>query len=217
MPSAKYNFKFKDHAPWVFCKPHKDHFHLDPADYLLSFTSKYILFKLGSLGKSSSSFSYFSCNYCFIIKTIRHLEHKFLLSILKDYHMHVRNNLNLHTPLLCFYGLHHMKLPQGQKIHFMIMNNLFWPHQDIHKTYDLKGSTVGREYPEEKAARNPWAVLKDLNWINHRNMLEKRALLTEQLRQDLELLKQANAMDYSLLIGIHNLYFQTVRLVLIMF
>ena len=76
---------------------------------------------------------------------------------------------------------------------------------------------MGREYPEEKAARNPRVVLKDLNWINHRNMLEKRALLTEQLRQDLELLKQANAMDYSLLIGIHNLYFQTVRLVLIMF
>jgi 1-phosphatidylinositol-4-phosphate 5-kinase len=70
---------------------------------------------------------------------------------------------------------------------------------------------VGREYPEEKAAKNPRAVLKDLNWINRGNMLElgpeKRALLMEQLRRDLELLKQANAMDYSLLIGIHNLYF----------
>ena len=100
-----------------------------------------------------------------------------------------------------------MKLPWGWKIHFVIMNNLFLPHRDIHKTYDLKGSTVGREYPEEKAARNPRAVLKDLNWINRGNMLEKRALLTEQLRRDPELLKQANVMDYSLLIGIHNLYF----------
>ena len=89
--------------------------------------------------------------------------------------------------------------------------NLFPPHRDIHKTYDLKGRTVGREYPEEKAAKNSRAVLKDLNWINRGNMLElgpeKRALLMEQLRRDLELLKQANAMDYSLLIGIHNLYF----------
>ena len=70
---------------------------------------------------------------------------------------------------------------------------------------------MGREYPEEKAAKNPRAVLKDLNWINRGNMLElgpeKRALLMEQLRRDLELLKQANAMDYSLLIGIHNLFF----------
>jgi 1-phosphatidylinositol-4-phosphate 5-kinase len=83
----------------------------------------------------------------------------------------------------------------------MIMNNPFPPHQDIHKMYDLKGSTVGREYPEEKAARNPWAVLRDLNWINRGNMLElgpeMRALLMEQV----------NVMDYSLLVGIHSLYF----------
>jgi len=91
----------------------------------------------------------------------------------------------------------------------VIMNNLFPPHRDIHETYDLKGSTVGREYPEEKAARNPRAVLKDLNWINRGNMLElgpeKRALLAEQLRRDSEFLKQANVMDYSLLVGIHNM------------
>jgi len=89
------------------------------------------------------------------------------------------------------------------------MNNLFPPHKDIHETYDLKGSTVGREYPEEKAAQKPRAVLKDLNWINRGRTLdlgpEKRALLTEQLRRDSELLKQINVMDYSLLVGIHNM------------
>jgi len=66
-PLAKYDFEFKDHAPWVFCKLRKDYFHLDPADYLLSFTSKYILSELSSPGKSGSFF-YFSCDYCFIIK-----------------------------------------------------------------------------------------------------------------------------------------------------
>jgi 1-phosphatidylinositol-4-phosphate 5-kinase len=89
------------------------------------------------------------------------------------------------------------------------MNNLFPPHRDIHETYDLKGSTVGREYSEEKAAANPRAVLKDLNWINRGKMLElgpeKRALLTEQLRRDAELLRKINVMDYSLLVGIHNM------------
>jgi 1-phosphatidylinositol-4-phosphate 5-kinase len=66
---------------------------------------------------------------------------------------------------------------------------------------------VEREYPEEKAARNPRAVLNDLNWINRGELgPERRALLTEQLRQA-ELLKQVNVMDYSLLMGIHNLYF----------
>jgi 1-phosphatidylinositol-4-phosphate 5-kinase len=89
------------------------------------------------------------------------------------------------------------------------MNNLFPPHKDIHETYDLKGSTVGREYPEDKAAANPRAVLKDLNWINRAKQLElgpeKRALLTEQLRRDAEFLERISVMDYSLLVGIHNL------------
>ncbi|KAJ7178740.1 SAICAR synthase-like protein [Mycena crocata] len=205
-PSAKYDFKFKDYAPWVFRELREDYFHLDPADYLLSLTSKYILSELGSPGKSGSFF-YFSRDYRFIIKTIRHSEHKFLLSILKDYHSHVKNNP--HTLLSRFYGLHRVKLPRGHKIHFVIMNNLFPPHRDVHETFDLKGSTVGREYSEAKAATNPRAVLKDLNWINRGKMLElgpeKRALLTEQLRRDAELLRKIHVMDYSLLIGIHKM------------
>ncbi|KAL4079671.1 hypothetical protein J3A83DRAFT_4086371 [Scleroderma citrinum] len=205
-PSAKYDFKFKDYAPWVFRELREDYFQLDPADYLLSLTAKYILSELGSPGKSGSFF-YFSRDYRFIIKTIRHSEHKFLLSVLKDYHAHVKSNP--HTLLSRFYGLHRVKLPRGRKIHFVIMNNLFPPHKDIHETFDLKGSTVGRMYPEEKAQINPRAVLKDLNWINRGKMLElgpeKRALLTEQLRRDSELLKKIHVMDYSLLVGIHHM------------
>src|ERR1700678_2056488 len=156
-PSAKYDFKFKDYAPWVFRTLREDSFQLDPADYLLSLTSKYILSELGSQGKLRAS----SRN---IIQA------------------------NPHTLLSRFYGLHRVKLPRGRKIHFVIMNNLFPPHKDIHETFDLKGSTVGRMYPEDMAEKNPRAVLKDLNWINRHKMLElgpeKRALLTEQLRRD---------------------------------
>ncbi|KAJ7579090.1 SAICAR synthase-like protein [Mycena floridula] len=204
-PSAKYDFKFKDYAPWVFRSLREDYFHLDPADYLLSLTSKYILSELGSPGKSGSFF-YFSRDYRFIIKTIHHSEHKFLLRVLKDYYNHVKDNP--HTLLSRFYGLHRVKLPRGRKIHFVIMNNLFPAHKDIHETYDLKGSTIGREFPEEEGKKdNP--VLKDLNWINKNKTLElgpeKRALLTEQLRRDKELLKKIYVMDYSLLVGIHNM------------
>jgi 1-phosphatidylinositol-4-phosphate 5-kinase len=116
---------------------------------------------------------------------------------------------NPHTLLSRFYGLHRVKLPRGRKIHFVIMNNLFPPHKDIHETYDLKGSTFGREYPEDKLAPNPRAVLKDLNWIKRHKKLElgpeKKALLTEQLRRDAAWLKSVNVMDYSLLVGIHNM------------
>lgn len=205
-PSAKYDFKFKDYAPWVFRTLREDHFALDPADYLLSLTAKYILSELGSPGKSGSFF-YFSRDYRFIIKTIRHSEHKFLLRILKQYYEHVRDNP--HTLLSRFYGLHRVKLPRGRKIHFVIMNNLFPPHKDVHETFDLKGSTVGREYPEDKAVQNPRAVLKDLNWIKRGKMLElgpeKQALLVEQIKRDAEFLKTVYVMDYSLLVGIHSM------------
>lgn len=204
-PSAKYDFKFKDYAPWVF-RELREYFHLDPADYLLSLTAKYILSELGSPGKSGSFF-YFSRDYRFIIKTIRHNEHKFLLRILRDYHMHIK--LNPHTLLSRFYGLHRVKLPGGKKIHFVIMNNLFPPHRDIHETYDLKGSAIGREYPEEKAAQKKGAVLKDLNWIHRDRELqlgpEKKAMFEAQVNSDVALLQRLHIMDYSLLIGLHDM------------
>ncbi|RGB36509.1 hypothetical protein C1646_622804 [Rhizophagus diaphanus] len=203
-PSAKYDFKFKDYAPWVFRRL-REFFHIDAADYLVSLTSKYILSELGSPGKSGSFF-YFSRDYRFIIKTIHHTEHKFLRKILKEYYEHIRNNPD--TLLSRFYGLHRVKLPRGQKIHFVIMNNIFPPHRDIHETYDLKGSTVGREYNEADAAKNPRAVLKDLNWIKRGRHLElgpeKRKLFVEQLEKDVALLQRLNIMDYSLLVGLHD-------------
>ncbi|EGG11887.1 uncharacterized protein MELLADRAFT_46552 [Melampsora larici-populina 98AG31] len=202
-PSAKYDFKFKDYAPWVF-RELREYFHLDPADYLLSLTAKYILSEIGSPGKSGSFF-YFSRDYRFIIKTIHHAEHKFLRGILQRYHEHVK--ANPHTLLSRFYGLHRVKLPRGRKIHFVIMNNLFPPHRDIHETYDLKGSAIGREYPEDKAKAG--AVLKDLNWIHRSKAIDlgptKRTVFEDQLKRDTKLLQALGIMDYSLLIGLHDM------------
>lgn len=206
IPSAKYDFKFKDYAPWVF-RQLRARFQLDPADYLMSLTGKYILSELGSPGKSGSFF-YFSRDYKYIIKTIHHAEHKFLRKILKDYYEHVTENPN--TLLSQFYGLHRVKMPgpYGKKIHFVVMNNLFPPHRDIHQTYDLKGSTIGRDYKGEDLD-NPKATLKDLNWLRRNRHLElglqKKKLFLEQLQKDVRLLQRLEIMDYSLLVGIHDL------------
>ncbi|KAF2267618.1 SAICAR synthase-like protein [Lojkania enalia] len=204
-PSAKYDFKFKDYAPWVFRRL-RTIFRLDPADYLVSLTSKYILSELGSPGKSGSFF-YFSRDYKYIIKTIHHAEHKFLRKILKEYYNHVQENPN--TLLSQFYGLHRVKMPFGRKIHFVVMNNLFPPHRDIHRTFDLKGSTIGRDFKEEELEKNPRATLKDLNWLRRNLHLEfgptKKKAFIEQMQRDVKLLQRLKIMDYSLLVGIHDL------------
>ncbi|KAI9815148.1 MAG: Phosphatidylinositol-4-phosphate 5-kinase [Thelocarpon impressellum] len=204
-PSAKYDFKFKDYAPWVF-RHLRARFRLDPADYLMSLTSKYILSELGSPGKSGSFF-YFSRDYKYIIKTIHHTEHKLLRRILRDYYEHVESNPN--TLLSQFYGLHRVKIAYGRKIHFVVMNNLFPPHRDIHRTFDLKGSTIGRDFREEELERNPRATLKDLNWLRRDMHLElgpsKKSLFVEQMVRDVRLLQRLKIMDYSMLVGTHDL------------
>lgn len=205
-PGAKYDFKFKDYAPWVF-RHLRQIFNIDPADYLISLTSKYILSELGSPGKSGSFF-YFSRDYKYIIKTIHHSEHVFLRQVLKQYYTHVDKNRN--TLLSQFYGLHRVKTPwSGKKIHFVVMNNLFPPHRDIHRTFDLKGSLVGRNYREEDIEQHPRATLKDLNWLRRHMHLElgpeKKKAFIQQMRRDVQLLEQLKIMDYSLLVGIHDL------------
>ncbi|RAH43354.1 1-phosphatidylinositol-4-phosphate 5-kinase [Aspergillus brunneoviolaceus CBS 621.78] len=203
-PSAKYDFKFKDYAPWVF-RHLRAKFRLDPADYLMSLTSKYILSELGSPGKSGSFF-YFSRDYKYIIKTIHHSEHKLLRKILPEYYRHVEQNPN--TLISQFYGLHRVKMAYGRKIHFVVMNNLFPPHRDIHQTFDLKGSMIGRDLREEDLEKNPRATLKDLNWVRRNREIQcgpsKRDFFLAQLKRDVELLQKLKIMDYSLLVGIHD-------------
>jgi 1-phosphatidylinositol-4-phosphate 5-kinase len=96
----------------------------------------------------------------------------------------------------------------GRKIHFVVMNNLFPPHRDIHQTFDLKGSTIGRDLHESDLERNPRATMKDLNWVRRNRHIEvgpiKREFFIEQLKRDVVLLQKLKIMDYSLLVGIHD-------------
>lgn len=97
----------------------------------------------------------------------------------------------------------------GRKIHFVVMNNLFPPHRDIHQMFDLKGSTIGRDFREDGLQKNPRATLKDLNWLRRDRHIEcgplKKEVFMAQLKRDVSLLQRLKIMDYSLLIGIHDL------------
>jgi len=205
MPSSEYYYKFKDYAPMVF-RSIREICKIDTTDYLMSLTDKYVLSELGSPGKSGSFF-YYSQDYRFIIKTVHHSEHKYLLKILKNYYEHIKNNPDT---LICkIYGLHRVKIPYGKKIHFIVMANVFPPDKDIHVKYDLKGSKKGRFIPTEEEINNKLAVLKDLNWIKNEKKLylgdKKREIFINQLEKDVKFLSDNNVMDYSLLVGCHNM------------
>lgn len=200
--SPKHLFQFKDYMPWVF-RHLRDVFGLDPVDYLMNLTAKYIVNILGSPGKSGSFF-YYSKDYRFIIKTIHHSEHKRLRQILREYYKHVRKYPN--TLLSQFYGLHRVKLPLGRKIHFVVMNNVFPALYEVHERFDLKGSTWGRSTDPKKSHKS--IVYKDLDWLRQRKRIvlgpERAEALKEQLRIDVQMLRRINVMDYSFLIGIHD-------------
>ncbi|CCF59591.1 hypothetical protein KAFR_0H01810 [Kazachstania africana CBS 2517] len=208
-----YSFKFKDYAPKVF-KSLRDLFNINEKDYLESLTSKYILNELNSPGKSGSFF-YYSSDYKYIIKTIHHSEHLHLRKTLRYYYNYIKSNPNT---LICqFYGLHRVKLPisfknriKNRKVYFIVMNNLFPPSLKFDSTFDLKGSLHGRytKIPD-KHIHDHVVVLKDLNWINREEKIKfngsfNNDTFLRQLKKDVDLLAKLNTMDYSLLVGIHN-------------
>lgn len=204
VPSSKYDFKFKDYAPDVF-RQIRAIFGLDPAEYLMSLTHKYIVSELFSPGKSKSFF-YYSRDYRYIIKTVHHVEHRFMRKILPRYFQYIKDNPN--TLLTRIYGLHRVKIPYSSKIHFVVMANLFSPDKDIHESYDLKGSTLGRRVDEDALGPNSLIPMKDLNWLEKDRKFrlgpEKQKIFLEQLEKDAKLLSSLKIMDYSLLVGIHN-------------
>jgi 1-phosphatidylinositol-4-phosphate 5-kinase len=89
------------------------------------------------------------------------------------------------------------------------MANVFPPSKDIHKVYDLKGSLAGRRLSEAEIEKTALPVLKDLNWLDSNEKLyfgpAKKMLLITQIEKDVEFLSRNNIMDYSFLIGIHDM------------
>jgi len=200
----KYDFEFKDYAPSVF-KKIRELSNINCNDYIKSISDKFMLLELSSPGKSGSFF-YFSPDYRYLIKTVHYNEHRHFFKVLDKYYKYLEANPN--SLIMSIYGLYRLKA-DGHKMYFIVMQNVYPPNKDMHRMYDLKGSTEGRfVQPPQEEKNYARTIFKDLNWTEENRHLvlgpEKRKLLLEQVEKDSKFLQTMGVMDYSLLVGIHQ-------------
>ncbi|XP_037952447.1 phosphatidylinositol 4-phosphate 5-kinase type-1 beta-like isoform X1 [Teleopsis dalmanni] len=204
-PAHHYSeFRYKIYAPIAF-RYFRDLFGIQPDDFMMSMCSA-PLRELSNPGASGSIF-YLTNDDEFIIKTVQHKEGEFLQKLLPGYYMNL--NQNPRTLLPKFFGLYCLQTSNSKNIRLVVMNNLLPSYIKMHFKYDLKGSTFKRKASKsERAKKSP--TYKDLDFMEHHPngiFLEAETYnaLVKTIQRDCTVLESFKIMDYSLLVGIHNL------------
>lgn len=197
------DFTFKTYAPIAF-RYFRDLFGIAPDDFLMSFCTA-SLRELSNPGASGSIF-YLTEDDEFIMKTVQHKEGEFLQKLLPGYYMNL--NQNPRTLLPKFFGLYCYQC-NSKNIRLCAMNNLLPSDITMHQKYDLKGSTYKRKASKEECKKKS-PTYKDLDFIEHHPeglYLEPDTYqaLVKTLQRDCRVLESFKIMDYSLLVGIHNI------------
>ncbi|XP_063016873.1 phosphatidylinositol 4-phosphate 5-kinase type-1 gamma isoform X5 [Melospiza melodia melodia] len=197
------DFRFKTYAPVAF-RYFRELFGIRPDDYLYSLCNEPLI-ELSNPGASGSLF-YVTSDDEFIIKTVMHKEAEFLQKLLPGYYMNL--NQNPRTLLPKFYGLYCVQ-SGGKNIRVVVMNNILPRVVKMHLKFDLKGSTYKRRASKkEKEKSSP--TYKDLDFIQDMPeglMLDADTFsaLVKTLQRDCLVLESFKIMDYSLLLGVHNI------------
>ncbi|OQR75433.1 phosphatidylinositol 4-phosphate 5-kinase type-1 alpha-like [Tropilaelaps mercedesae] len=197
------SFKFKAYSPVAF-RYFRDLFQIPPGDFLLSLCNE-AMRELSNPGASGSLF-YVTADDEFIIKTVAHVEADFLQSLLPGYYMNLHQNPR--TLLPKFFGLY-CYIASGKNVRVIVMNNLLPSSVRMHLKYDLKGSTYKRKASKaERQKKSP--TFKDLDFMEHHPegiLLDAQTYdaLINTIQRDCRVLESFKIMDYSLLLGIHNI------------
>ena len=203
-PAHNYSeFRFRTYAPFAF-KKYRQMFDIEERDFLVSVASEPMR-ELSNPGASGSIF-YITRDDKFICKTVQHKDADFLQELLPGYYMNLKQNPR--TLLPKFFGLYCYSC-NTKNVRVIVMNNLLPSDLKMHHCFDLKGSTYKRKASKsEKAKKSP--TFKDLDFLE---LFPKGISLQPELydnlmnsiERDCRVLESFKIMDYSLLIGIHNL------------
>ncbi|XP_078288161.1 phosphatidylinositol 4-phosphate 5-kinase type-1 alpha-like isoform X1 [Rhinoraja longicauda] len=203
-PAHHYSdFRFKTYAPVAF-RYFRELFGIRPDDYLYSLCNE-ALFELSNPGASGSVF-YVSADDEFIIKTVQHKEAEFLQKLLPGYYMNL--NQNPRTLLPKFFGLYCIQ-SGGNNIRLVVMNNLLPRVMKMHLKYDLKGSTYKRRASQKERDKSR-PTFKDLDFLHDIPDglyldTDMHSALCKTIQRDCLVLQSFKIMDYSLLVGVHNM------------
>ncbi|CAH2049505.1 unnamed protein product, partial [Iphiclides podalirius] len=199
MPS---HFKVKEYCPLVF-RNLRERFGIDDIDYKESLTRSQPIPDESS-GKSGAKF-YQSYDRLFILKTLTSEEVERMHSFLKHYHPYIVERHGK-TLLPQYLGMYRLTV-DGIEHYLVATRNVFSNHLNIHRKYDLKGSTVDRE-ASEKELEKELPTLKDNDFIKQGVRIDigdaAKEKLLETLTADVEFLTKLHLMDYSLLLGVHE-------------
>ncbi|XP_069509698.1 phosphatidylinositol 5-phosphate 4-kinase type-2 gamma [Ambystoma mexicanum] len=194
------HFKFKEYCPQVF-RNLRERFGIDDVDYQVTLTRS----PPYSESETQDVRFLFSYDKTLVIKEISSEDVADVHSILSHYHQHI---VHCHgsTLLPQFLGMYRLTV-ESEDHYMLIMRNMFSHRLTVHKKYDLKGSLVSREASDkEKVKELP--TLKDVDFLNTSQKVyvteEQKNVFMEKLKRDVEFLVQLKIMDYSLLLGIHD-------------
>ncbi|XP_066225473.1 phosphatidylinositol 5-phosphate 4-kinase type-2 gamma isoform X5 [Saccopteryx leptura] len=194
------HFKFKEYCPQVF-RNLRDRFGIDDQDYLVSLTRSPPSESEGSDGRFLISY-----DRTLVIKEVSSEDIADMHSNLSNYHQYIVK-CHGNTLLPQFLGMYRVSV-DNEDSYMLVMRNMFSHRLPVHRKYDLKGSLVSREASDkEKVKELP--TLKDMDFLNKNQKVyigeaEKKVFL-EKLKRDVEFLVQLKIMDYSLLLGIHDI------------
>ncbi|XP_029906770.1 phosphatidylinositol 5-phosphate 4-kinase type-2 gamma-like [Myripristis murdjan] len=194
-------FKFKEYCPQVF-RNLRERFGIEDQDYQVSLARSPPV-KDGEghdMGLLLTSY-----DRTLVIKEISSEEVEEMHNILSEYHQHI---VTCHgsTLLPQFLAMYRVTV-ESEDTYLLVMRNMFSHRLHIHRKYDLKGSLISREASfKEKVKELP--TYKDVDFRNNMQKVyvsdEEKEKLMDKLNRDVEFLVCMRIMDYSLLLGIHD-------------
>ena len=203
-PQGNDTYEFKAYAPLVFARI-RSCVGIDKNLFLHAVCGNFQYLEFMSNAKSGSFF-FFSHDGRYLIKTLSTEECHFLVKILPSYYHYIVNNPD--SFLTRFYGLYRLQTTE-QTIHFSIMKSVLDTPLPMSHTYDLKGSTLGREAKAHESVKKDLDIMKEGRKLNFCPTVQESVL--RQLKRDATLLARLGIMDYSFLLGVHEQPEDTLR------